>query len=260
MRLKKGFTLAEILIVLMVIGVIATLTIPSMMKGVTDAQLKTGYKKAYNTISNIAMAEKVAGFLPATNISDATMELFRSINVNLSATSYVSNAAIPVNSGRLARHSDYQRGIRIDGQVYGDDNTTISVTPTSIMTVAPSPWIVTEDNMAYSIMCGGTTSVQRFCATRDQISALANQSDAVENSCAIVIVDVNGLSKGPNTFDPQAGPANGHRLNQYNSPLQRNVSMEPLTGDQFLIFLGRDGASAGPKLTTVTGRIMSDMK
>ena len=51
MRLKKGFTLAEILIVLMVIGVIATLTVPTMMKGVTEAQLKTSYKKAYNTIA-----------------------------------------------------------------------------------------------------------------------------------------------------------------------------------------------------------------
>ena len=47
MRIKKGFTLAEILIVLMVIGVIATMTIPSVMKGVVDAQIKTGYKRRY---------------------------------------------------------------------------------------------------------------------------------------------------------------------------------------------------------------------
>ena len=53
MRFKKGFTLAEILIVLMVIGVIATMTVPSMMKGVQEAQYKTGFKKAYNTITNL---------------------------------------------------------------------------------------------------------------------------------------------------------------------------------------------------------------
>ena len=45
MRIKKGFTLAEILIVLMVIGVIATMTIPSLMKGVAEAQYKAAYKK-----------------------------------------------------------------------------------------------------------------------------------------------------------------------------------------------------------------------
>ena len=42
-----GFTLAEILIVLMVIGIIATMTIPGLMKGVQEAQYKTAYKKAY---------------------------------------------------------------------------------------------------------------------------------------------------------------------------------------------------------------------
>ena len=49
MRIKKGFTLAEILIVLMVIGIIATMTIPGLMKGVQEAQYKTAYKKAYLT-------------------------------------------------------------------------------------------------------------------------------------------------------------------------------------------------------------------
>ena len=44
MRIKKGFTLAEILIVLMVIGAIATITVPSIIKGVKEAQIKTAYK------------------------------------------------------------------------------------------------------------------------------------------------------------------------------------------------------------------------
>ena len=61
MRLKKGFTLAEILIVLMVIGVVATMTIPSLMRGVQDAQFKTAYKKAFNAVVNIAAMESISG-------------------------------------------------------------------------------------------------------------------------------------------------------------------------------------------------------
>ena len=64
MRIKKGFTLAEILIVLMVIGIIATMTIPGLMKGVQEARFKTAYKKAYNTIVNLSAMASVNGELP----------------------------------------------------------------------------------------------------------------------------------------------------------------------------------------------------
>ncbi len=50
--MKKGFTLAEVLITLGVIGIVAALTIPSLIsnhnKSVTAARLS----KAYNTVSN----------------------------------------------------------------------------------------------------------------------------------------------------------------------------------------------------------------
>ena len=67
MRIKKGFTLAEILIVLMVIGVIATMTIPTLLGAVQDQQYKTAYKKAFNQISGIMAMEAVGGSLPAKN-------------------------------------------------------------------------------------------------------------------------------------------------------------------------------------------------
>ena len=44
---KKGFTLAEVLITLAVIGVVAAMTIPSLMNNTNDAELKAQYKKIY---------------------------------------------------------------------------------------------------------------------------------------------------------------------------------------------------------------------
>jgi prepilin-type N-terminal cleavage/methylation domain-containing protein len=41
-----GFTLAEVLITLVIIGVIASLTIPAMLQNIQDAQYKTAYKQA----------------------------------------------------------------------------------------------------------------------------------------------------------------------------------------------------------------------
>ena len=90
MRLKKGFTLAEILIVLMVIGVIATMTIPSMMKGVTEAQLKAGYKKAYNTVANFAAMERVSGALPIRGNQENMALMYQSMNSSLSVNAFAT--------------------------------------------------------------------------------------------------------------------------------------------------------------------------
>ena len=50
--MKKGFTLAEVLITLVIIGVIAALTIPNLMQKYQDEALKTAYKKTYNILNN----------------------------------------------------------------------------------------------------------------------------------------------------------------------------------------------------------------
>lgn len=47
----SGFTLAEVLITLGIIGVVASMTIPILMNNIQEQQYKTAYKKAYSTIS-----------------------------------------------------------------------------------------------------------------------------------------------------------------------------------------------------------------
>ena len=49
---KKGFTLAETLITLSIIGVIAAVTVPTLMSNTNKAQYVTGLKKAYNQLQN----------------------------------------------------------------------------------------------------------------------------------------------------------------------------------------------------------------
>ncbi|MEI7474253.1 MAG: type II secretion system protein [bacterium] len=48
---KKGFTLAEVLVTLTIIGVIAALTLPLLMGGTNTASFKTSYKKAISTLN-----------------------------------------------------------------------------------------------------------------------------------------------------------------------------------------------------------------
>ena len=60
---KNGFTLAEVLITLAIIGVVATMTLPALMTNTGEQQAKTGLKKGINTLTEaVTMNESVAGF------------------------------------------------------------------------------------------------------------------------------------------------------------------------------------------------------
>ena len=49
---KPAFTLAEVLITLMIIGVVAALTIPALINKTNDEELKSAFKKTFSDISN----------------------------------------------------------------------------------------------------------------------------------------------------------------------------------------------------------------
>ena len=50
-KINLAFTLAEVLITLGIIGVVAAMTIPSLMNNTQDTQYKSAYKKAYRDLS-----------------------------------------------------------------------------------------------------------------------------------------------------------------------------------------------------------------
>lgn len=51
-RIKHGFTLAEVLITLGIIGVVAAMTIPTLMNNIQDNEFHTAIKKIYSNFSN----------------------------------------------------------------------------------------------------------------------------------------------------------------------------------------------------------------
>ena len=62
MKNNRAFTLAEVLITLTIIGVIAVLTIPNLMQSYRKHQIEVGIKEAYSIISNaLTMAKAEYG-------------------------------------------------------------------------------------------------------------------------------------------------------------------------------------------------------
>ncbi len=66
-EMKKGaFTLAEVLLTLAIIGVVAAMTVPSLMTSTEDKKLSAAAKKAYNTLQNaITMKQAQTDLTPA---------------------------------------------------------------------------------------------------------------------------------------------------------------------------------------------------
>ena len=72
---KNGFTLAEVLITLAIIGVIATMTLPALMTNIAEQQARTGLKKGINTLTEaVQMHEAIEGInygdLKETTVDD----------------------------------------------------------------------------------------------------------------------------------------------------------------------------------------------
>lgn len=231
MKFKQGFTLAEILIVLMVIGIISTMTVPSLMGGVTQQQYKTAFKKAYSQVANIMAMDKASDTLPTTGGADAQGRVFSSLNGNLSIKSFCTSTNCP--------------GSASDSTLRPARNYTVGQPQNS---QADGTWLNTEDGMSYLVLATGATTA---CSKKAEIMKLeANvPTTATTQVCAVVVVDVNGLAKGPNLVEPQQA-----------NIIASDVNMDALTGDRFYIFVGTDGATAGSEVYTVGGRIVTDAK
>ena len=77
MTKRFGFTLAEVLITLGIIGVVAAMTIPTLISNTNGAQFKTAYKKALSTLNqavlmNIAMDDTDFSTLVADTTTEQT--------------------------------------------------------------------------------------------------------------------------------------------------------------------------------------------
>jgi prepilin-type N-terminal cleavage/methylation domain-containing protein len=107
-KFKSGFTLAEVLITLAIIGVVATLTLPALMTNTAEQQAKTALKKGINTLTEAGqMNQAIAGFDYASLTSTAEGDNEQSLigllrsraNVDLRISGNSSTEAAKVNAG-----------------------------------------------------------------------------------------------------------------------------------------------------------------
>ncbi len=158
MTKRFGFTLAEVLITLGIIGVVAAMTMPTLMNSTQGAQYKAAYKKALSALSqavtlNVALDEVDFGDINATSATSILSMLRSRMNVvrvatdgedPLGANEYTVNAGIGDEmAGITTPTADNVTLFMNDGIMfsYNPDN---AVDCTKDTTINPDGWTNTK--------------------------------------------------------------------------------------------------------------------
>ena len=97
MNKKSGFTLAEVLVTLMIIGVIAAMTIPSLMQNTAQQEYKAGFKKAVSMLNQAVTLNYALDGEDATSFTGANM--FHMLTKRLNVMSTVGTDVIYTADG-----------------------------------------------------------------------------------------------------------------------------------------------------------------
>ena len=175
---KKAFTLAEILITLMIIGIVAALTIPSVISNYQQQEFKTGLKKAVSVL-NSAIQINIAqeGETPYEN-EDLFGYLKRHMSIIKSKTGVNSDTAL-YNLNAYFFTTD---GMRFEFPIYEG---TTSAQNVSTLKLHETGLNIESNQRALS--------AGQFCGS---YGLLTNSNNTKYGPC-IVVVDVNG-DKKPN--------------------------------------------------------------
>ena len=170
-NIKNGFTLAEVLITLVIVGVIASMTIPTLINKTNKQEFVSRLKKAYSTMAqatNKIIAEEgnpradIGGW--ATS-GEAVYDMYKK---------YLSNVKECGLSTSGCFDGIYKRMNGGKGDYYTDRRT-----------------FVIADGMEISIK------------DSDLWTDCSRNTNGTLNTCATILVDVNG-AKGPNTIGQDA--------------------------------------------------------
>lgn len=181
---KTAFTLAEVLITLGIIGVVASLTIPTLMNSYQNAQYVTALKKVYSVL-NQAFKQMAADNGCAENLK--CTGLFASGGMPDVANQYLGEELIKYL--KVAKNCGVITNL---GCFPADTNQNYdgSATKNFHRDNEPSYKIITVDGMSITV-----NSIQANCETDYSTGASGNMSQV----CGWVYIDVNGL-KGPNCY------------------------------------------------------------
>lgn len=205
--MKKGFTLAEVLITLSIIGVVAAITIPSVIENSQQAQFKTGLRKAVNVLnSSISLNRLYKNDTPYRN-TDLSNFLQRYMDVDGSKTLLQNKFCVRAPNGSCWENQVFYT---VDGMRFETRDTRHGYDPEIPLQENPDIKLCGMNPDA----CGGCGSLG-LSYNPDNIPEDENKAPCM------IVVDVNG-DKKPNPANlactnPTCGTENIYKLSD-NAP------------------------------------------
>lgn len=181
---KTGFTLAEVLITLGIIGVVAAMTIPNLIANTRSAQYRSTFKKAVSTLSQAArMSQAQYGFdyagidsecgaNAATEHPDEVMSVCAILNGTLTGATYYNNAS-DIKMNKKGASENYS----ITGSYILDGN-----------------WSKISHYRAYVLADGTIVGIYKWMGTTPCTHFGTFKNSAGELSGCLGFIDVNGPS------------------------------------------------------------------
>lgn len=231
----KAFSLAEIMITVMILGVIAALTVPSTMDAIKYREHLAAYKVAFEKVASVYATaptddgEPTSTYRYAQNFWNAFYSSQPSLGFISPSTNIVNDSSVKMSSHNIrknARWGESLIGIQ-DWVALGEADTF-------------SPWVVLENHMAFTFRTRNNVA----CETSNQLLHHGVGATVEEFACLMVVVDVNGLEEGPNTLAAVTKDNNGDVLNsvQVSDDQMYNLVKD---NDRFRIYITKTGVSAG---------------
>ena len=227
MKRLKVFTLAEVLITLAIIGVVAAISIPSVISNSQQQEFKTGLRKAVSVLNSaITMNMAIDGETPYDN-KDLFNYLQRHMSV-LSSSTRTPFYTITVNSHGPGNNPDNAvfyttDGMRFEFNQEGGNQTGYNKLHESNVNAC----VETHPRLVNNGGCGGCGSY----------GLNSNQNDTIKPPC-IILVDVNG-DKKPTPGNVNCQDENcGRTTNAYRVPLPGEKKVR----DIFSILITEDRA------------------
>ena len=194
---KIAFTLAEVLITLGIIGVVASLTLPSVVAHYKEKVLVTQVQKAYSEMQN---ALKM--YSAQNNCSDITC-----ISDTNQTSAELADKLFAQFQGAKRCPGDFDSTRKICKSIPIKNKTPYYENSVTTASDGFSPAFVSANGVAYKIYQYDKCPRESEATLRDEAGFPILDEDGkpkkmkvVSVECALVYFDANGVNKGPNQF------------------------------------------------------------
>lgn len=177
---KKGFTLAEVLITLAIIGIVAAMTIPTLVANFQKTQYVVGLKKAYAEFNQALLLMtndyNCPGDLACTGLLENTGHLLTLMpDAIVKYFKVTKNCGLNADQGCMSNHVDFYYDGTANNSNYDMD---------------AMGWysFMTADGLSFSIQMIDNGGINLSKGVTNDMRKVHGQ----------IVIDVNGPNKGPN--------------------------------------------------------------